>query len=254
MCPYTDDFYKTREEGSRRSAKEIVPLVIKLIKPKCVIDVGCGTGTWLSVFREYGIEDIFGIDGDWVDKKMLQIPEERFLSFDLKKPFKINKKFDLVISLEVAEHLPQKSAKVFVDSLTRLGSVVLFSAAIPFQGGKDHLNNQWPEYWVKLFQEKDYVVLDPIRKEIWQNENVKFWYVQNILLFVRQDHLETQPLLKTELEHTNTSQLSLVHPKQYLLSLSSYPKNMPLKDVLFVLPILMRNALRRRIKKISSKK
>lgn len=254
MCPYTNDFYKVRQEGSRRSAKEIVPLIMKLIKPKRIIDVGCGTGTWLSVFREYGVEDIFGIDGDWVDKKMLQIPEKRFLSFDLKKPIKIDKKFDLVISLEVAEHLPQKFAKTLMDSLTRLGPVILFSAAIPFQGGTDHLNNQWPEYWVKLFQEKDYVVLDPIRKEVWQNENVKFWYAQNILLFVRQDHLETHPLLKKELAHTNTSQLSIVHPKQYLLSLSSYPKNMPIKDVVLALPILMRNALRRRIKSFSSNK
>lgn len=254
MHPYTKDFYKIRQEGSRRSAKEIVPLVLGLVQPKRVIDVGCGVGTWLSIFKEYGIEDIFGIDGDWVDKKMLQIPEEQFYSFDLKKPLKMDGKFDLVVSLEVAEHLPQKSAKTFVDSLTRLGPVILFSAAIPFQGGTDHINNQWPEYWVERFQEKGYVILDPIRKKIWQNKNVDPWYAQNILMFVRQDHLETHPLLKKEQERTNTFQLSIVHPGQYLLSLSSYPKNMPLKDVLFVLPILMKNALRRRIKRLFSNK
>ena len=89
---YTKD-YKIHQEGSRLSAKEIIPLVLELIQPKRVIDVGCGVGGWLSVFKECGVEDILGIDGDWADKKMLQIPEERFLSFDLKEPFRITSPF-----------------------------------------------------------------------------------------------------------------------------------------------------------------
>ncbi len=213
---YTKDYYKDIQENSRRSAKEIVPLILELIHPMSVIDVGCGVGTWLSVFKECGVRDIMGVDGDHIDKKMLQIPQERFLSFDLSEPLRMDRQFDLVVSLEVAEHLPSKCAERFVDSLVRLGPVILFSAAIPFQGGVHHINEQWPDYWVKYFQQKEYVVIDCIREKVWQDTNVEMWYAQNILMFVRQDYLKNHPLLKKGVENTAISQLSIVHPKKYL--------------------------------------
>lgn len=139
---YTKDYYKDIQGGSRRSAKVIVPLVLELIQPRSVIDVGCGVGAWLSVFKECGVRDIMGVDGDYIDKKMLQIPQERFLSFDLREPLRMDRQFDLVVSFEVAEHLPSECAERFVDSLVRLGPAILFSAAIPFQGGAHHMNEQ----------------------------------------------------------------------------------------------------------------
>jgi len=213
---YTKDYYRDIQEGSRQSAKEIVPLVLELIQPRSVIDVGCGVGTWLSVFKECGVKDITGVDGDYIDKKMLQIPQERFLSFDLREPLLMDRQFDLVVSLEVAEHLPGECAERFVDSLVRLGPVILFSAAIPFQGGQQHINEQWPDYWAKHFQQRRYVVIDCIREKIWQNPNVEMWYAQNILMFVRQDYLRSYPLLKKVVENTTTSRLSIVHPRKYL--------------------------------------
>jgi len=65
---YSKDFFHEQKKGSLRSAKEVVPLVMDLIKPKSVIDVGCGIGAWLSVFREYGISDILEVNREWVDK------------------------------------------------------------------------------------------------------------------------------------------------------------------------------------------
>lgn len=254
LQPNIENYYISEKECPRHSAKEVIHLILELLQPKQVIDIGCNTGTWLSVFKECGVEDIWGIDGDWIDKKKLQIPEDRFLSFDLTKPFRVDRQFDLVVSLEVAEHLPSECAKTFIDSLVKLGPVILFSAAIPFQGGTHHINEQWPDYWVKHFQEKEYVVIDCIRKKIWQNANVLWWYAQNILMFVRQDYLESHPLLKREFENTVISSLSIVHPKQYLEAVkkareSSDPRNIPLKSVLSTLPILMKNALKRRIKR-----
>src|SRR5215467_13018648 len=138
--PYTVDFYKIHRQGSRRSASQIVPLVLELVQPKSVIDVGCGVGAWLSVFNECGVEDFYGLDGEYVDRNMLEIPHQRFLAVDLTKPIQLNRQFDLVVSLEVAEHLPDNCAEMFVDSLTKLGRVILFSAAIPHQGGTRHVN------------------------------------------------------------------------------------------------------------------
>lgn len=277
MQPYTEDFYKFVEQTARQSAKEIVPLVYQLIQPKSVIDVGCGLGTWLSVFKDYGIEEILGVDGDYVDKQMLDIPQENFLPFDLKNPLKIDRQFDLVLSLEVAEHLPEECAETFVDSLTRLGSVILFSAAIPFQGGTDHINEQWQDYWAKYFSEKGYIAIDCIRKKVWQNANVDFWYTQNLLIFASQDYLESHELLKREWENTADSQLAIVHPKKYLEVVEQYlaaakasegfciaakwhearaegfaqaalPQNMSLKQVLLALPTVTINASKRRWK------
>jgi SAM-dependent methyltransferase len=216
MQPYSREFYRTHGGRSKRSAEIIVPLVLALLKPRSVIDVGCGLGTWLSVFEQAGVEDVFGIDGNYVDRSMLQIADERFIPFDLKKPIQIDRQFDLVVSLEVAEHLPKKCAKTFVESLTKLGPVVLFSAAIPFQGGTNHINEQWPDYWASYFKENGYEAIDCFRKKVWQDDNVEWWYAQNILLFSQKDYLASNPLLKEEFETTHPSQLSIVHPRKYL--------------------------------------
>jgi peptidoglycan/xylan/chitin deacetylase (PgdA/CDA1 family)/SAM-dependent methyltransferase len=209
---YTPAYYSTIEEGSRRSAREIVPLVLELTHPRNVVDVGCGPGTWLSVFEEFGIEEYLGIDGDHIDPNLLQIPRDRFVPFDLKNPLQLDRQFDLVVSLEVAEHLPVTHAETFIDSVTSLGPVVLFSAAIPLQWGENHLNGRWPCYWVQHFSKKGYIVVDCLRKTIWNRQNVEPWYAQNMLIFVRQDRIARYPLLKSELERTDVSQLAMVHP------------------------------------------
>jgi SAM-dependent methyltransferase len=202
--------------GSQPSAQAIVPLMLELVRPQSVIDVGCGTGSWLAVFQQQGVADVCGVDGSWADRAMLAIPTEQFLEFDLEKPLRLPRKFDLVLSLEVAQHLPARCAEAFIDSLTRLGPVVFFSAAIPWQGGVGHVNEQWPGYWVRFFQQRRYVVLDPIRRKIWHDETIEWWFAQNLLMFVRRDYLKKHPLLQKEWETTYPGQLDLVHPRKYL--------------------------------------
>lgn len=221
MSRYTRAFYDHQQEKSRRSAREIVPLVLDLFRPRSVVDIGCGTGAWLSVFRECNVSDIHGVDGRWVNSDMLNIPAELFSPVDLEQPIRLNRQFDLAISLEVAEHLPRDSAGMFIDSLIALAPVVLFSAAIPGQGGTHHINEQWPDYWTRLFTERGYVVRDTLRKKIWQNDNVEWWYAQNILLFVRKDRLPQFPMLKSEAGQEIGIPLSLVHPKQYMAAIAS---------------------------------
>lgn len=218
--PYTEAFHERLKQGSLRSAREIVPLFLKYIQPRSVVDVGCGLGSWLSVFKDFGIADCLGLDGDYVNTDKLEISLEQFQPFALDTPIKLDRTFDLVVSLEVAEHLPPESARTFIASLTDLGSVVLFSAAIPLQGGTNHVNEQWPSYWAQLFQERDYLAIDCLRKKIWNNEHVEPWYAQNILVFVRRDCIGHYPLLERELKQTNTSELAMVHPRiiQYRLT------------------------------------
>lgn len=217
MQPYTEEFYNWQQAESKSSAREIVPFVCELIRPGSVIDVGCGVGTWLSVFEERGVENFLGVDGDYVDRRLLQVEAARFQAKDLKQPLHMDNRYDLVVSLEVAEHLPVECAATFIESLTNLGPVVLFSAALPYQGGTDHINEQWPEYWNELFSARGYKVIDCIRKKFWHNDRVGWWYAQNIFLFVEQHHLEIYPRLQREAElSVERSALSQVHPKNYL--------------------------------------
>ena len=211
---YNNKFYDGRSRISD-SAEVIVPLILKLVKPKSVVDVGCATGEFLHVFKKNGINDMLGLDGDWVNKDRLCIPKEFFMPMDLNKPSKLNRSFDLIVSLETAEHLPEKNAKKFVSFLTSLGPVVLFSAAIYGQGGINHLNEQFQEYWAELFKKEGYVAVDFLRKKIWDDERVSIYYAQNILIYVKKDYLNTNKDLKKEFEQTNQSFISIIHPKIY---------------------------------------
>jgi SAM-dependent methyltransferase len=216
MTTYTPDFYRMHRDGARRSGEAIVPIVLDLVRPRSVIDVGCGLGVWLSVFRKHGIEDVWGVDGPYVDRSLLEIPPDRFVPADLRNPVRQSRRFDLVVSVEVAEHLPEDRAAGFVESLTALGPVVLFSAAIPHQGGVDHLNEQWPEYWAARFAEHGYLPIDCVRPRVWTDEGVEWWYAQNTLLYVEREVLAREPRLATAREATQGQPLSVVHPRKYL--------------------------------------
>jgi SAM-dependent methyltransferase len=254
--PYTKDFYESLRNGVMRSAEVIVPLVLKLVPARSVVDIGCGDGSWLAVFRRQGVDEILGLDGDYVDRATLQIPAECFREYDLRVPLEIKRKFDLAISLEVAEHLPPECAGTFVRGLTELAPIVLFSAAIPFQGGTHHLNEQWPNKWVELFRERGYVPVDFVRKRVWQNEGVEFWYAQNTLLFVQQSVAERSDSLREELKRTNLDQLSLVHPRQYLHLQTKYleaiaraenPLPSGVKQASRFLLVCLKNSLKKRL-------
>jgi SAM-dependent methyltransferase len=216
---YSTEFYRHQQDGSRRSAEAIAPLLLDLVRPRSVIDVGCGVGTWTAVFRALGVEDVHGVDGEWVDRALLQIPVERFLPADLTRPIALDRAFDLVVSLEVAEHLPETAADTFVDSLVRLGPVVAFSAAIPHQGGTHHVNEQWPSYWAARFGARGYVVIDAVRGLVWDRHDVDWYYAQNLLIYVRADALPRYPRLASLHARGGPGPLSVVHPRQYLLQL-----------------------------------
>jgi SAM-dependent methyltransferase len=209
-------FYEQRDQITRSSAQRILELVFEYIKPQSVVDIGCGVGTWLDVCRQYSIEDVFGIDGNHVDPSLLQIPQNCFKKLDLIKPIDLGRTFDLAISLEVAEHLPETVADLFVTTLTSLSPVVLFSAAVPGQGGFCHLNEQWQSYWVSHFKMCGHQLIDVIRPQIWNDTTVTSWYRQNILLFVRQDVVNNSPTWQKALHQTRQNQIDLVHLKLFL--------------------------------------
>ncbi|HUF08252.1 MAG TPA: class I SAM-dependent methyltransferase [Rhodothermales bacterium] len=209
---YDLEFFARLETLALRSAEVVVPILLDFIRPRSVVDVGCGTGAWLSVFMDHGVDDVLGIDGDYVDRERLLIPPDRFLAADLANPLNLDRRFDLVLSLEVAEHLPEMAAEGYVESLTRLGSTVLFSAAIPGQGGTNHVNEQWPEYWAGLFETSGFFPVDYLRDKIWDNKTVAWWYAQNAILYCCEG--SSAPGIKHSPDATKRpSALRRVHPR-----------------------------------------
>jgi SAM-dependent methyltransferase len=190
--------------------QKIIPVIVKLLKPNSVVDVGCGLGTFLSVFKQEGVKEVLGIDGSWVDKNLLKknLELNEFKEMDLEKEIVLDKKYDLVLSLEVAEHLKADSAEIFIKSLVQAGNVILFSAALPKQGGQNHINEQWLTYWEALFNKHGYVIHDIIRPIFWNEESIFWWYKQNMVLVAPKNYD-----LSTEL--TECPIRNIVHPQLY---------------------------------------
>jgi SAM-dependent methyltransferase len=210
---YDKKFYESQADGSYASARIILPMVQQWLSPTSVLDVGCGVGTWLRVWQsELGVQDVFGIDGDYVRRDQLQIPPSCFVSRDLKAAFDLGRKFDLVMSLEVGEHLPTESSEAFVQNLTRHGDAVLFSAALLGQHGTYHINEQLPEFWARHFSKFGFSAVDIVRDKVWNDDRVEWWYRQNIVLYVRTGVLEKYPELSERAKHTNPECLVRIHP------------------------------------------
>jgi SAM-dependent methyltransferase len=214
--PYTGHFYDRHREGSSSSARVVVPLLREWVSPRSVVDVGCGVGGWLRAWRDAGVEDVLGLDGaDVLSSGVeLAVPRERFVPTDLARPLPVGRTFDLAMSLEVAEHLAPESAAGFVASLADLAPVILFSAAIPFQGGTGHRNEQWPAWWARRFATHGYRCYDVVRPAVWSDERVEPWYAQNTVLYVRDDGPRSR--LRLPPGATHGSPAPLVHPWTYL--------------------------------------
>jgi hypothetical protein len=150
------------------------------------------------------VRDLLGVEGGWALKAKLAIAREKLLVHDLGTPLKLERRYDLALSLEVAEHLPASQAQAFVQTLCEAADRVVFSAAIPGQGGRHHVNERWPFYWSELFDGFGYECYDLLRPKIWNNPGVLWYYAQNCLIFARAGSLtQFGPAVHP---------LSLVHP------------------------------------------
>jgi SAM-dependent methyltransferase len=246
---YSPSFLRKYRDESARSAAVVVPHVLQLLAPRGVVDVGCGLGTWQRAFQEHGIQQILGIDGEYLSPDLMLIAQESFFAHDLREPLELPAsvpgRFDLAVCLEVAQHLPAAVAPRFVADLTRLAPAVLFSSAVPYQGGFRHVNEQWPDYWAQLFAQHDYATVDALRPLIWDDDRVAYYYAQNALLFVAADRLQAQPALQRFVVPAGGGPLAKVHPRRWLEA--NDPRNLGLRRILAALPFAVANAVAVRI-------
>lgn len=192
---YGRKFYENQAAGSAASARVVLETLAPLLPPvRSVVDFGCGSGAWLAVAADlFDTDDYLGLEGALADGFDYAVPRERIRAQTLAEPVALDRRFDLAMSLEVAEHLPARAADGFVDSLCQAADTVLFSAAIPHQGGVGHVNEQWPDYWTARFERRGLRLVDTLRPRLWRDERVAYWYRQNCLLFTRDDRVSVAP-------------------------------------------------------------
>jgi len=193
MYAYGDHFFATADRSAAESATVIIGLLTEQLPVASVLDLGCGRGMWLAQWRTHGAADVVGADGPYVDIERLHIPRAAFIPCDLSTPVSLGRRFDLVQSLEVAEHLPESAADQFVDNIVNHGDLILFSAAVPGQGGEQHINEQPLDYWRNKFMARGYEAFDFLRPAIQNDRRVSFWYRQNILLYVHTSRTASLP-------------------------------------------------------------
>lgn len=209
---YEANFYEAQIDGSSRSAAIIAPHVMSLFPHiDSVTDVGCGAGTWLAEFKKLGVTSISGLDGGNAPEELLLIDQAEYHKVDFTKDFPEQLQADLAITLEVAEHLDEVHASSFVSNVCKISDLILFSAAVPGQGGTNHVNEKWPSYWLEMFSKKNYRFFDVLRGEFWNESRIDWWYRQNIFLVVNADCLELIEKLEVMSRYQN-SVLDIVHP------------------------------------------
>ena len=206
---YKESYFNRRKDSSYSSAQKILELVRDFYSFSSAVDFGCGTGTWLKACMELGCRTIQGFDG-FADPSSLCIPSECFSQKLLGEKIDAKKSYDLAICLEAAEHVDEKFSNLIVENLTKASKVILFSAALPGQGGTNHINEQAPEFWQKKFMQFNYTQLDIIRPIIWDESTVAWWYKQNTFLYVHDEIIET---LKLPDHPDSLAQKHIVHPE-----------------------------------------
>jgi SAM-dependent methyltransferase len=217
---YDERFFGLQVADSLRSARAIAQIACQLFEPTSVVDVGCGQGAWLAAFMELGLTRVRGIDGDYVNRDKLLFDRANFVAADLSRAFEIPGHYDLTICVEVAEHLPGSSSRQLVRAVTQASPLVLFSAAVPGQGGSGHINEQWPSYWRALFADEGFRMFDPIRPRIREARAICWWYRQNLVVFASREAVSRHSRLGNEVAGDDIEwiHISLVRHRRNLRS------------------------------------
>jgi SAM-dependent methyltransferase len=197
--------------NSLNSAAVVVPILREYLSATSIIDFGCKHGEWLSTFKkDVGVARVVGLDVHEEFSDLL-IGLDEYRQTDLSRPFAVPDRYDLALCIEVAEHLPRRAAAPLVRALTAAAPIVLFSAAIPGQGGKRHLNERPHRYWQDLFASYGFACFDCLRPRIWQDGRVAWWYRQNLFLYGSAEGVSRSEALAREGARPTPGDLDLCH-------------------------------------------
>ena len=154
------------------------------LHPEKVLDVGCGPGMHVYSLRDQNVI-AWGYD---IDSRVKNQPYLRQVSM-----FDIEDQGDVVLCIEVAEHLETHLNADIVQAIRRCltpRGILIWTAAIPGQGGVGHINCQPQQYWHNMFVQAGLLPLSDLRQELlhWITQGYHMgWFTQNLQIFMRLD-------------------------------------------------------------------
>jgi len=179
---YDDYFYEQHMDTKTRSAVSIANVIVDTINPCSVFDIGCGNGIFISELNKRGI-DVLGCDSS---KAAIRTSCKNVTIFaaDVTNPIMLNRKYDLVMCVEVAEHIHKKYSDQLIANCINNGERILFTSAPPGQGGIGHINEQPYEFWITKFNKFGFVHDEKMTlclKEKMRSKKVIWWITENIM-------------------------------------------------------------------------
>jgi len=134
--PYNTRYYDcVIEPAALRSAPRIAESILADLHPQSAVDVGCGSGALLAVLQSRGCR-VLGMENSAAALRYCRSRGLQVIAFDLRRDVIADlPRFDVAVSMEVAEHLPEACAEHYTRVLTALSDSIVFTAAPPGQGG-----------------------------------------------------------------------------------------------------------------------
>jgi len=157
--------------------------IFEKFSPVSVLDIGCGMGTYIRRFKEWGVEDVLGIERDDMGPEFL-VPGGLRLH-NLESVVSLDRTFDLVICTEVIEHLALEYEDRVLDTIVRHASrLIVFSAAQPHQPGIGHVNLKPVSYWAERLRTRGWEIL-PFPSLSFRLAANFSWFKRNSLVLAR---------------------------------------------------------------------
>jgi SAM-dependent methyltransferase len=188
---YDARYYEFVDRLAAEAAPIMVDSLVQEFAPATAVDVGCGTGAFLAELQRRGPQ-VHGLEYSDAGIARTRAKGVGVSPFDLRtgaRPTLPRERFDLVTSFEVAEHLPPELADRFVDTLASLGDRIVMTAAVPGQGGMNHVNEQPNEYWIAKLRQRGFTyatdVTQRFRREWQARLREQHWYADNVMVFQR---------------------------------------------------------------------
>lgn len=185
---YSRAFFEKIDRDQTASYDVLAGTIVDRLQPSAVVDVGSGSGGLLAALARRRVPTLLGLESSADGVAAARRRNVDVRNCDLSKPFVLEKRFDVAVCLEVAEHLPASVAEQFVDCLASGPDVLVFSAATPGQGGENHVNEQPHEYWIEKLRARGFAVDEQTTREVraeWTALGVASWYCNNVIFFRR---------------------------------------------------------------------
>jgi len=219
---YSDTYFDKHELAARSSARQVVPFVMSVLRPTSIADVGCGSGQWTKEFILNGAQKAYAFDAFASPRWGGTANSVEFQKINLEECVADFPDVELVCWLEVAEHLSKFSCKRILHDIVERTDAILFSCAVPGQGGTGHVSERRLSDWVSDFGKVGFCCADVLRPRFWYDKRISWWYRQNTVIFVKENSVASNAILHFQLP--TFGGVDLIHPELFEVK-RNYPNS-----------------------------